>query len=399
MSQPCPLCGKAKPDETLFCGECERRIRSDYEVKVPENEAPGPTRQGRPEREEVPQRQEISENEIVGPGQSDDKHHEIPGPVEDPERDEGPEREEDLEPNGIKPKKSKRFVAPLLFLLVVLLLGGAFLIYNETVRKENLERSGWETALKLNSVGGYLAYMEAFPHGIHSKEAQEGLLLLKSEEASAWEQMKASGNTSELRGFITRHPESPYAPLIERRLDSLSWIGALQVNTPESYSEYLMQSERGELRGEYELVARERYSMLHQSSPVVDTEIENIRNTISGFYAALSGTNHDGAFQYLAPTVSRFFSSGAASRERIAGELLMARTRAQGATLSFTPGIEAVRYERNARERYVVNVPLTKSYVRDGVTERVPGYVVHMEMNPDFQISSIYETKPHPDAP
>src|SRR5690554_7709143 len=89
MSQPCPLCGKAKPDETLFCGECERRIRSDYEVKVPENEAPGPTRQGRPEREEVPQRQEISENEIVGLGQSDDKHHEIPGPLEDPERDEG----------------------------------------------------------------------------------------------------------------------------------------------------------------------------------------------------------------------------------------------------------------------------------------------------------------------
>ncbi len=318
---------------------------------------------------------------------------------ENPKIVKDPEIAKDLEPEDIKPKKKKKVGAPLLFLLVILFLGGAFLIYNETARKENLERSGWETALKLNSVGGYIAYMEAFPDGAHFDEAQEGLFRLKSEEASAWEQMKASGNTSELRDFITRHPESPYAPLIERRLDSLSWIGALRVNTPESYSEYLMQSERGELRGEYELVARERYSMLHQSSPVIDAEIENIRNTISGFYAALSGTNHDGAFQYLAPTVSRFFSSGAASRERIAGELLMARTRAQGATLSFAPGIEAVRYERNAREHYVVNVPLTKSYVRDGVTERVPGYVVHMELNSDFQISSIYETKPHPEAP
>jgi len=44
-------------------------------------------------------------------------------------------------------------------------------------------------------------------------------------------------------------------------------------------------------------------------------------------------------------------------------------------------------------------VPLTKSYVKEGVVEQVPGYIVHLELNSLFQIISIYETKPYPGAP
>lgn len=394
MSQLCPLCGKTKLAEALFCGECERRIRSDYEVKVPENE-----------REVVSQRQEISEDEIVGPGPSGDKYHGIPGPgknskmEENPKIVKDPEIAKDLEPEDIKPKKKKKVGAPLLFLLVILFLGGAFLIYNETARKENLERSGWETALKLNSVGGYIDYMEAFPDGAHFDEAQEGLFRLKSEEVIVWEQLKASGNTSELRGFLNSHPQSPYAPLVQKMIDSLSWMSALRVNTLESYSDYLMQSQQGELLGDYIAEARKRQEMLHQSFPVEPAVMDRIRDTLGGFYASLSGANHQGAFPYLAPTVRRFFNSGAASRERITGELLMARTRARGATLSFEPDMEALQYERTGSGHYLVNMPLTKSYSQGGSIERVPGYIVHIELNPEFEISSIHESKPHPEAP
>lgn len=273
------------------------------------------------------------------------------------------------------------------------------MMYNETTRKRNLERSGWETAIKLNSVGGYIAYMEAFPEGLHFNEAQEGLLRLKSDEADAWEQMKISANTAELRDFLTRLPESPYAPLVRKRMDSLSWMGALRVNTPQSYSDYLSQSERGELLGDYSAEARKRQEMLHQTTPV-DTEVLTpIRNTIGGFFASLSGSNHAGAYQYLALVVHRFFNSGAATRERITGELLMTRTRAQGATLTFAPDLEAMQYERIANGNYRVNIPLTKSFNAEGGTEFVPGYIVHMELNPEFEINSIHETKPHPNAP
>ena len=35
MSSLCPLCGKNKSEEALFCDECEKKIRNEYEVKMP----------------------------------------------------------------------------------------------------------------------------------------------------------------------------------------------------------------------------------------------------------------------------------------------------------------------------------------------------------------------------
>lgn len=36
MSNICPLCGKEKLDESLFCNDCIRKIKNEYEVDVPE---------------------------------------------------------------------------------------------------------------------------------------------------------------------------------------------------------------------------------------------------------------------------------------------------------------------------------------------------------------------------
>jgi len=58
-----------------------------------------------------------------------------------------------------------------------------------------------------------------------------------------------------------------------------------------------------------------------------------------------------------------------------------------------------VQYEKTLSDVYKVNVPLTKSYVKEGVVEQVPGYIVHLELNSLFQIISVYETKPYPGAP
>jgi len=182
MSRTCPLCGKTKPEEALFCDDCSRRIRADYEVGLPAN---------------APAKTEVAKTfEEIKTGH------------------EGANVPDSGVPPVIQPRRKKRAKTPLIILVVILLLAGAFLVYNETIRKGNLERSGWETALKLNSTGGYIAYMEAFPDGAHFDEAQAGLLRLKSEEAAAWGEMKASGNTAELRDILSRHPESPYAPLI-----------------------------------------------------------------------------------------------------------------------------------------------------------------------------------------
>ncbi len=416
MSQLCPLCGKNKIKEALFCDECSKKIRTEYEVELPENGIGEiPPEEGSPSLEdneltdhpkEATELQE--ETEFTEPfdntGMNVETNETAPGydPAPDEEADEAAavDNSEPLErshyPHPVKKKKRGAF---LWIILIVLLLVGAFFIYNETIRKGNLERSGWEEAVRENSVEGYLTYIEEHPGGAHAEEAEAALIRLKTDEASVWEQMRTTDKVTELRDFLQLHPASNYAPLVKRRLDSLSWMGALHTNTATSYSDYMMMVQSGEFKGDYFAEAEERYGLLFQSYPVDVATLDSIRTTVNGFYSALSTVDHSGMSRWLAPTVHRFFNSGTATRERIMGELLVAGSQTQGATLKFIPDLQSVQYDKTVNDNYKVNVPLLKTYLKEGTMEQVSGYIVHMELNPLFQIISIYETKPFSGAP
>lgn len=413
MSQRCPLCGKDKIEEALFCDECTKKIRSDYEVELPENGAGEiPPEEGPPSQEENefidhPEAFiELPEEDFTEPHDNtwmnDETNEEAPGdnPATDEEAVEAA-AVENSEPiaGHYYPVKKKKRGAFLWIVLTVLLLIAAFFIYNETIRKGNLERSGWEAAVRENSVEGFLDYIESHPGGAHAEEAEAALLSLKSNEAAAWGRMKTTDKVTELRDFLQQHPVSNYAPLIKRRLDSLSWMGALHANSAASYSDYMMMVQSGEFSGDYFSVAEERYGMLFQSYPVDVATLDSIRATVNGFYSSLSAVDHSGISLWLAPTVYRFFDSGTATRERILGELLVAGAQTRGTTLKFVPALEAVQYDKTVNDNYKVNVPLLKTYLKEGTMEQVPGYIVHMELNQRFQIIGIHETKPFSGAP
>ncbi len=376
MSKFCPLCEKNKPEETLFCESCSKKIKTEYEVEVPET----------PEKT-LPEPQENAiENDAAAPI------------VIPPKKTHSEEVVVDEIPPE-KPKRKRKSSVFLWILLIVVLLVGAFLFYNQNVRQENLERAHWEAAIKDNTIAGYLAYIEENPYGAHVDEAQENMMKLRSAEVAAWETMKASENTAELRDYLQQNPNSPYNTFIKNRLDSLTWMGALNTNTAESYSDYMMLAQSGEFNGDYFAEAQKRNTMLFQSYPVDASALDSIRATVNGFYASLSAVDHAGMSQYLAPTVNRFFHSGTAPREKITGELLVAGAKTQGSTIKFTPNLTAVQYEKTFNDHYKVNVPLSKSYTKSGANVEVYGYIVHFELNPVYQIVSVHETKPFVDAP
>lgn len=391
MSLFCPLCGKNKSKEALFCDECTKKIKSDYEIDVPE---------GYQNKNQFasPIIDEESTNIINREQESVFEKNEEQVPAVSNLNDSS-EIKTEQKPVYEEFKSKKRGKPILWIFLIALLLVAGFFCYDQFVRKGNLERSGWDAAVKENSVDGYLTYMERFPNGIHYAEADSNMRTLKNSETSSWETMRNSDNTAELRDFIRANPNSNYGSLIKTRLDSLSWIGALKQNTADSYSEYMTMSQSDEFNGDYFAEAQERYDMLFQSYPVNAEELDSIKTTISGFYRALSSLSHQGVITYLAPTVNRFFNSGAAPRDRIIGELMVAGAKSQVSTIKFTPNMEAVQYEKMYNGGFKVNVPLTKTYKNNGKDEEMSGYIVHAELNPAYQIVSIHETKPFNDAP
>ena len=391
MSDKCPLCGNRRSEDSLFCANCTKKVQSDYEVELPESIESETESKVETKTESNSDCGSNSDSNNVSNSELDsDFKKGTTTIIADDEIAGGP-----LNPKN-KNKKGKKLLRTA---FVILVLVGSYFVFDEVVLEKNLERSAWETAVKENSVNGYLSYIEKHPSGIHFDEAQEGLFNLKRTEASVWEGLKESENISELTDFISQFNNSPYLSLVEARLDSLSWIVSLKTNSAESYYEYLEFSRHGELKGDYIAEAQKRYDWLYQSTPVEDFELDSIRTTVSGFYSALSSLDHDGMYRFLADHVNRFFDSGGASRERITGELVMTAAQIDNSRINFAPVLEGVQYKRLGNGFYEVNVPLVKSYTESNGNILISGYIVHISLNSAFEISSIYETKPYSGAP
>ncbi|HBK32725.1 MAG TPA: hypothetical protein DDZ96_05915 [Porphyromonadaceae bacterium] len=367
MSQICPLCGKKKAEEALFCDACTKTIKSEYEITVPEA---------------TPSEAEFNE---TAPDAA--------FPLSDSEI-----RQED--PVYIRPQRPRRAKKAFLWIVVLAVIGTlAFFGYRYITRQGNLERTAWETAVKENTVESFLAYMETHPQGIHYEEAQQNLLKRKGEEATAWETMKASDNTAALRDFVRDYPKSPYNTLVKIRLDSLTWEGTLRENTAEAYSNYMVLSESGDFNGDYYAEAQKRYAMLFQSYPVDKAVLDSIQATVDGIFTAWSTANYAAITPFLAPSVSRFFDIGSAKREKITGQLSMEMAKSENAPRKLVPDIEAIQYEKTLDDRYKVNVPLVKTIGKDPDVKEIPGYIVHIELDSAFLVTAIYETKPYTYAP
>lgn len=374
MSQICPLCGKGKSEKALFCDDCKNKIEKEYEVDVPE------------EKEDL---------DIVEDKQAVAEQESVENTVDIQEKDE--DLTSEILHETIIPQRNKRNIFVWLLVLGILLVVG-FFYYGQVVRKGNLDRSHWDAAVKENTVNGYLMYMQAFPKGKYYTLAEESLMKLKGNEAEIWGNLQKTENTAELRDFLTQYPKSPYNSLVKKRLDSLTWVATLNDNTAESYSKYMVMSQSGEFSGDYFGDAQERYDMLFQSYPVTQTDLDSVKLTVDGFFTALSSLNAEEMSKYLAPTVFRFFSSGGGQREKIVGDLIISGARTQVPTVKYLPNMNAIAYEKTMIEHYKVNVPVQKSYVDAGQQKTVSGYIVHLELDRNFQIITITESKPTADA-
>ena len=395
MLSSCPLCGKNKSEEALFCDDCTKKIRNEYEVKIPgrlnfaENVSAeesfsevSDTHLGRNERASQP----VAEKGVAS------SEEEVPI-LDDNDVDLNIDNADSF---SRKHKHGKRKGVVFGCVLLACMLGAFSFVYKQHVTRQTQERIIWDAAMGANTVNGYLAYMNEYPNGKHFAEAEAKMKALKDREAAAWENLKTSGNITEFQDFLQQYPESPYRSLVRNRLDSLMWVAALAANTAEGYAEYMVASDSGELPGNYYNEAQKRYEMLFQSYPATAEELDKIKTIVADFYLALSDGNYKKITEYLSPKVNRFFNKGTDSRENILKGLQLSMSKNANVSVKFIPCIDALQYQKTVDDRYRVNVPLVKEHrSNDGGVRTISGYIGHIEMDSEMRIFGIYETKPY----
>jgi hypothetical protein len=391
MSLQCPLCGKSKTKESLFCTDCTLKLNNEYEVSVPNSENSDSNIESEQLTPEEPQSVSVTESkEIKEPSKPTQK-----------ELKESAARTEKkyYEMSEDKPRKKTRFILISIFVFAVILVSSLY-IYNEHVKDQNLERSVWELAQRENSIDSYLEYIDAYPQGDYVAEAQEKMYSLKGNESEAWENLRSSESAIEFTAFLETYPNSPYEKMVRGRLDSIVWQSSLKDNSIEAYSDYLNMSNEGDITGQYIGEAQKRLNMLEQSAPIDEYDLERIKETVDGFFSGLSNVSHTELSKYLSPIVSRFNNTTNIPNEKMVGQLLLLASKSDSKSILFEPEITKLIYEKQENDTYIVNVPTQKSFVKnDGATELIKGYIIHLKLDPNYRIYSFYETKPFSSAP
>ncbi len=394
MSLICPLCGKNKTDESLFCPDCTVKLNSEYELNVP---APEASQETTPDVkvEETYQKSQVEESEIVVPVTRLD-----PKAWKKKKEDERSESEKSYYEISRDKKTNKvRFTMIFLFVLTLVLVAALY-IYNQHVKDGNLERAQWELAQRTNTIDSYLGYMDEYPQGSYVSEAYSNMMSLKNNETEDWQNLMTSESTIEFTDFLEKYPQSPFERKVKSRLDSLTWEASLKENSTEAYSVYIDMVAKGDILGDYIGEAQKRLVMLKQTTPIDKVEMETLQAKVDGFFTALSNVSATDLSEYLAPMIVRFDRFTNLSNGEMIGQLMLLAAKAEAKSLRYDPEITKLNYEKMGNDTYNVNVPVQKILEdNNGGVNQIKGYIVHLKLDSDFKIFSIHETKPFPTAP
>lgn len=373
MSQTCPLCGKAKSNEQPFCSACHRKMRDEYELNLPSY----------PKKSNTPVEETIAAKATPAATECSPSKQGIA-----------------TLPTAKNPKRSGRAKKFFVGMLIVLLLAaGIWAFYQYVWVAYNQERAAWENALNENSPTGFVTYMNAYPSGKHFEEAQKRMMELKGNEHSSWETLKTSDDMEAFQLFLKQYPNSPYKNLVLDKVDSLSWIASMNVNTEQAYADYLELAKNKMVKGGFSTSAQERYNMLHQTYPTKAGELDTLRAQVKNFYTVLSESDYMQLHHFLAPKVYRFFTMTSSTPQAIVTGLSVKQSKSDSVKVKFLPDIRSLQYEKTVGGGFKVNIPLSKTTVTaNNVKTARYGYIAHIEWTSDLKIIAIFETKPDMDA-
>lgn len=158
------------------------------------------------------------------------------------------------------------------------------------------------------NVQDYEDYLKNFPNGPHAEEVRQRLEELKTMYAD-WTRIQNSEYATDFERFKESHPTSTLVKQADMKIDSLDWVTAQKLNTPEAMEEYLNKHPEGRYISEAGIAQNEL-----ANTQVSDAERQGISESLNGFFQAFANNDEASLFTYITPTMTQFLSKRNATK-------------------------------------------------------------------------------------
>ena len=273
-------------------------------------------------------------------------------------------------PNGMgmpqtPPKKKKKWLYWFIPLIVILILGGGIATWSYVNGSQN-EEIVYSTLLGGNeNIEDYENYLKQFPDGAHAEEVRERLAQLKT-MYSDWTSIAVKK--------------------CELKIDSLDWVKAVKLNTPEAMEEYMAKHPEGRYISEAGIAQ----STL-ATTQVDEADRSGIAEVLTEFYRAFANNDEASLCTYITPTMSQFLSKKNATKADVVA--LVKRTYSEdieNCSFVLNNDYEITKSVSNdGKVTFKVNFSVDQHIQRSSEGKTFGSYTANATLTGDLKISSL----------
>lgn len=360
-SKNCPLCGREIDDEYEFCSSCR----------------------------------EIADLRST-PLEKDQNRELIFVEKEDVLTDKVEEEIIETKPVFDEPKQKKRkwlsFVLIGVFVLLLVSGAGAYYFRTQQLAKE-AEQNVWDKCIELNTPQEYSNYLKLYPEGQFRVEAEKRINDLRKQEYNEWIETKNSYDLLKLTGFLAAYPETPHKAEILQIADSLSWDQAQKMNTADAYDAYLRNAELGNISGDYESLAREKFAYLSTLVTVEGEDLIAVQKHLSDFFSVMSTSNLKGLDDMFAPVVRNFYDEQNVPNREIREDIIRSIKKNKIQQLKYDPNFTTLSVVQDSTKVFFAELSLTKTAKVGKDEPTLEKQNVTIELLPNYKIVSLRKKK------
>lgn len=282
---------------------------------------------------------------------------------------------------ALQPKNNKKrnwIIATIVILLLI--IGGAsyYIISSNAASQEEM---AYEVLENNDNPQDYRDFLEKYPNSEHANEVRQRLNTLEA-MLSKWQSISLSDNVNDFINFKNTYSDIQYGRLCDIKIDSLDYITAQKLGTPEAFQRYLDAHPDGRYASEASIAQGTL-----RDQEVSDDERTQIMNIVTDFYNGFAAQDESKICTNIASTMKTFLHQHNASKATVLSTI-------QG---MFNEHIQSVQFtvnrdfqiKKNSNGSYIATFSVDQHIERDNEGKTFGQYKCLAEIDPQLLITSL----------